>query len=451
MTFVAGVTATSFTGSGASLTSLNPANLSGAVGATLGGTGQTSYALGDTLYCSATNTLAKLAGNTTTAKLFKTQTGTGFASAAPAWSAIVAADVPNLDASKVTAGTFATARLGSGTGSTSNWLRGDGSWTTLAATDVPSLDASKIATGTVAVARLGSGTGSATNWLRGDGSWSAPGATGACNGRLTLTSGAAVTASDVTAATAIYFTPYLGSSVGLYNGTSWDLFSFSELSLSLSGLTASTNYDVFIYNNSGAPTLEALAWTNGTTRATALVLQNGVYCKSGALTRRYLGTFRTTATTGQTEDSLLHRLVWNLYNQVPRLLQVTDGTSSWTYTVNSWRPGNNSTSNRVDCVVGLQVSPLRLSLAVVLGAPSGAAGMIGIGEDSTTSPHASSQGDYGAYNTVSISNVRATLDIFPAAGYHYYQWLELAQSPTVTYYSNVITGLNSGIAGSIVG
>jgi len=38
------------------------------------------------------------------------------------------ARIPNLNASKITAGQFATARLGSGTGSTSNFLRGDGSW-----------------------------------------------------------------------------------------------------------------------------------------------------------------------------------------------------------------------------------------------------------------------------------------------------------------------------------
>lgn len=63
-----------------------------------GGTNQTTYTLGDTLYASATNTLSKLGGNTTTSKRFLTQTGNGVASAAPAWSAIVAGDVPDLSA-----------------------------------------------------------------------------------------------------------------------------------------------------------------------------------------------------------------------------------------------------------------------------------------------------------------------------------------------------------------
>lgn len=73
-------------------------NLSNGVANTLpatnGGTGQNTYVLGDTLYASAANTLSKLSGNTTTTRNFLRQTGTGSASAAPAWDTIQAADVP---------------------------------------------------------------------------------------------------------------------------------------------------------------------------------------------------------------------------------------------------------------------------------------------------------------------------------------------------------------------
>jgi len=77
----------------------NAVNLSSAVavtgtlGATYGGTGQTTYTLGDTLYSGATNTLTKLAGNTSTTKQYLSQTGTGSASAAPSWATISAADI----------------------------------------------------------------------------------------------------------------------------------------------------------------------------------------------------------------------------------------------------------------------------------------------------------------------------------------------------------------------
>lgn len=59
-----------------------------------GGTGFSSYAIGDTLYASSTTALSKLSGNTTTTRKFLRQTGNGTASAAPAWDTIVAADVP---------------------------------------------------------------------------------------------------------------------------------------------------------------------------------------------------------------------------------------------------------------------------------------------------------------------------------------------------------------------
>lgn len=86
---------------------LNQTNaVSGSLGATNGGTGQSSYTVGDLLYSSATNTLSKLAGNTTTTKKYLNQTGTGSASQAPTWGTI--------DASDIASGTLAVARGGTG-------------------------------------------------------------------------------------------------------------------------------------------------------------------------------------------------------------------------------------------------------------------------------------------------------------------------------------------------
>lgn len=60
---------------------------------TQGGTNIKTYTLGDTLYASATNTLAKLAGNTSTTQKFLTQTGTGSVSAAPIWKVLAPSDI----------------------------------------------------------------------------------------------------------------------------------------------------------------------------------------------------------------------------------------------------------------------------------------------------------------------------------------------------------------------
>jgi len=70
--------------------------VSGALGATNGGTGQSSYAVGDILYSSLANTLAKLSGNTSTTKKFLSQTGTGSASAAPSWESVSSGDISGL-------------------------------------------------------------------------------------------------------------------------------------------------------------------------------------------------------------------------------------------------------------------------------------------------------------------------------------------------------------------
>ena len=71
-----------------------------------------------------------------------------------------------------------------------------------------------------------------------------------------------------------------------------------------------------------------LVWTNDTTRATAIDLQDGIPVKHGDSTRRYLGTYYTTAT-GQTEDSVAKRMVWNQNNRTRRQMRRADtGTRS---------------------------------------------------------------------------------------------------------------------------
>jgi hypothetical protein len=70
--------------------------VSGTLGPTNGGTGQNSYVLGDIVYANGTNTLAKLAGQTTTTQKFLSQTGNGTFSAAPVWDTIPAGSITGL-------------------------------------------------------------------------------------------------------------------------------------------------------------------------------------------------------------------------------------------------------------------------------------------------------------------------------------------------------------------
>lgn len=276
-------------------------------------------------------------------------------------------------------------------------------------------------------------------------------------GRLTLTSGTPVTTSDVTAATTLYYAPYGGcSSLSVYDGTAnWYAIDFSQLSIAVPA-TTSQMYDAFVYDNAGTATLELTAWTNDTTRATALTTQNGVYVKSGALTRLYLGSFRTTGVSGQTEDSFTKRYVWNYYNRVTRPLFVSIN-SNHVYTTSTWRQAAANAAYQVDVVVGVAEGPVTLSTSAAVTNTAAAASMaIAIGEDSTSSPHARTEGGSQNVQGASIvySEVKATLLAMPAAGRHFYaglQWSDAAGT-TSWYYGTALGGQNAGaITGWIEG
>lgn len=275
------------------------------------------------------------------------------------------------------------------------------------------------------------------------------------NGRLTLESAVPISTSDQTGKSTVYFTPYHGNKITLYSGSAWVFCTFSEISLNLSSLTSGKNYDVFAYNNSGTVTLElSAAWTDDTTRATSLVLQDGIYVKFGAATRRYLGTIRTTSTT-TTEDSKSKRYVWNYYNRSPRFLTVQDATASWTYsTDNTWRSANASTSNRFEAVIGLNEVLVKIRIGVA-GKGTDTEFSAGVGIDSTSANSALVAGAYSyqEYKGFGITEYAG----FPGVGYHYFQWIEACVNnvsggggTTATYYGSTAP-YQAGMMGIIDG
>lgn len=277
-----------------------------------------------------------------------------------------------------------------------------------------------------------------------------------CDGRLTLTTATPVTTADVTAAETLYWTPYIGNRIALYDGTNWDIFTTSEVSIDVPDAT--NCYDVFMYENSGSPALELLAWTNETTRATALAYQNGVLCKTGALTRRYVGTFySTTAGNGQIEDSFAKRNLWNYYNRDARPMQVLEATDSWTYTTATIRQARGSTANQLEFVVGVSEDAVTANVAVIVGSDQAANTVnlaVGIGLDSTTAIASSIAPNYGNL----IANVPQPMFSsyvgYPAVGRHYLAWLEYSTAAgTTTWYGDngVPTRQQSGIQGVIWG
>lgn len=320
------------------------------------------------------------------------------------------------------------------------WERGYGTWSTggtLARTLV--LDNSS---GTTSAITLPSGTHTVMLGWGADDARETEVAQHAATpgGRLTLTSGTPVTTSDVTGATSIYYTPYVSNVITLWDGYRWRPIEFTEYTLALGTLTSGKPYDVFAYLSSGALACEVLVWTNDTTRATAITIQDGRYCKSGDKTRLYLGSFYTTSTTttedsggGTTTQTGGKRYLWNMYNRIARPMAVFD-SAAWNYASTTYRQANNASGNKVEFIIGLAEDEVSASALLDGYVASNYFSMsVGIGVDSTTTNSA-----YIGYPFTALASSQFTMSSvgtyrgIPGVGRHYLAYLERGHPNTVS-------------------
>ncbi len=190
-------------------------------------------------------------------------------------------------------------------------------------------------------------------------------------GRLTPTSGTPVISADVISGTAVYYSPYLGNLIPIYNGSSMIPTEFSELTLTLASQHAVNQiYDVFVFSNSGVLTVvTGPAWTTATAGSgargsgagtTQLSRVKGLWTNTVSMTGRngattytiganlatYVGSIFIDGTAAQVSCHVTYGQnrkhgVWNAYNREPITLQTGDGTASWNYTTATIRASNN--------------------------------------------------------------------------------------------------------------
>jgi len=262
-------------------------------------------------------------------------------------------------------------------------------------------------------------------------------------GRLSLASNNPIYNTDITNNT-IYYTPYLGNKLSLYDSStsSWSDYTFSELSLSLLASTNDTNYDIFIYYNGNSLVMEKIAWLNNSNRNSSLILQDGIYVLSTDAKKRYVGSIRTTSTS-TTEDSKKKRFVWNNSNKIVKQIYATDSVLH-TYTTASYRPYKNITTSgitRIEFISGID-QYLSVSLHSDHFNESNFSS-VALGLDSTSNPnidiingiYVSAGSPYGHSNISTSSNTYVNTNL----GYHYIQILQYGSSIS-TFNKAILSG-----------
>lgn len=253
-------------------------------------------------------------------------------------------------------------------------------------------------------------------------------------GRLTGVSGNPISENDNTSLMTLYYTPFSGNRIDLWNGYAWQPTTFSEMSLSVMSGASNAIYDVFAYlsnTSTGAVALElSSAWMSDTSRMDAVSLLNGVYVKSSNNTRRLLGTFRMVSGGSYTEDSRSRRFIWNLYNRAPKAVRIYYA-SNWTYSATTVRQAAGAAANQIEVVAGVAGDPIFLSLyALAQINTAGNYTRHGWGVNSTTTFLRYGFAYTGAAN--GYGNATVTLSQPQRLGYSKYVWLEQGSLGTVT-------------------
>jgi hypothetical protein len=170
--------------------------------------------------------------------------------------------------------------------------------------------------------------------------------------------------------TAVNLAPVAGDLIALYTGSAWVLRAASGVSYTLAGHTAGIPFDMFAAWNGTTVVLEAVNWTSATSRtpAVALAKQNGVWCKSGDTTRRYLGTVRPRSATTyrvqrfnavSTGSVGIDYFNENLRKQTA--IQLTDTVANQAYSTATWRQWAASANAQIDTVAGLPGDPVSIT------------------------------------------------------------------------------------------
>jgi hypothetical protein len=220
-------------------------------------------------------------------------------------------------------------------------------------------------------------------------------------------------------------------------------------------LPPSTNYDVYVQNNSGVPRMIwSAAWSNDILPPTR-VLQNGILVQSGVTTNRLLGSVRVSSTAGVLVDSTaICRCLSNIYNKVPRTLVLKEASSTWNYSAAAWALVNNSGPDTIGVLFSMaDFIDVNINAMWSNSAATGANAWVGVGVDSTSSPSSTLTNCNGSNASGITSTCIAEYLGSPGVGYHTFSFLQFgAGANTQTWYGNlgISDRVQSGITGMVL-
>lgn len=299
-------------------------------------------------------------------------------------------------------------------------------------------------------------------------------------GRGTLTSGVAVTVSDVVGATIAYYVSALSAGpappayVPLWNGGAFISTSFTQLvndiTQSVTGKSgaaaaaANSIYDFYVWNDAGTVRLtRSAAWASDTSRGTGagtaeVDFTTAFPTNKQAVTNGPAAGFGTlvfsarTDGSSQLKDTKAFRWLSNLYNYVPRPMSVVEATASWPYTTAAYRQANANTANQLDFI---QCGAGAMLVAHVSGNSGntsvGVLQTVGIGINQVTTNNASNWAVQNSPVASAVMPLVADYVGYVPFGRSFAAWLEYsAASGTTTWYANLSPGVTqAGISGWI--
>jgi hypothetical protein len=291
-------------------------------------------------------------------------------------------------------------------------------------------------------------------------------------GRLTLSSYNPIMPVDVVNAGTVYYAPYTGNQIPIYNGTSMTSSTFQQLTLTLSSSqTAGGIYDIFAFLHSGAVTIGVgPAWPSGGRGSTscigifgvdtavyvscnAMTLTNGSTTYTGVAAQQatYLGSLYTTAdgeTSMQTKPAATPGGaanvlgLYNAYNRVRVIASNNDSTSpAWTSSTASWKPLNvnsvtGTSNNYISFLDGLGQSYVDAMAQINIYTSSNSVyGFISVEENSFTGTPTGTEGTNSGASGIYGQCVVAIDHFMPQQGFNYIAAVQYSTGATATFFN----------------